>query len=244
MMATRTVIASKLQQDLYIRTEPTQNNYYKISTRSGFVKFSIINGDITQINADALICPSGHLFKFNEMGGVERAIAKKFGLSTFEAAEREANARISRLQAANHKPTNMVYRLPKGLAIPVQLPSQFNNKMIIHVNSAPELTSTYSEDLDTVAISTIYALKVADREKMESVAIPALGAGFLYRMPLDHSLKAVITGMREYFSSRNYTHIKRVMFVKYSKSADRNGIDLHEVAKKVLLRKGSLSLME
>ncbi|KKR49648.1 MAG: hypothetical protein UT84_C0022G0011 [Candidatus Curtissbacteria bacterium GW2011_GWA1_40_16] len=59
------------------------------------VEFGITLGDLTEVDADAIVCPANPGFEYAGFGGVQVAIAQKAGMATFDEAESKAKAYLA-----------------------------------------------------------------------------------------------------------------------------------------------------
>jgi O-acetyl-ADP-ribose deacetylase (regulator of RNase III) len=197
----------------------------QMQTTTGNVAISIFFGnltDLTQPNVDAIVCPQRPNFRFTG-SPVQSAIAIKSGISTFYEAETQAGA----LSRVVNEPGG---GLPLGYAI-VTKPGRLNLKSIIHAVNTTSDTVECDINMGTIRSSVIGALKVADKNGLNSIAFPSEGAG-RWALSLDTLLKGTVIGTADYLSNQTLTNIEKVAVVlPYNSCTDQE--KLVETAKYV-----------
>jgi O-acetyl-ADP-ribose deacetylase len=154
------------------------------------MKISIIQGDITQINADAIV-NAAHPTLLGG-GGVDGAIHRVAGPELFKECAQIRN---------NQYPEG----LPIGEAVLTKaygLPAKF----IIHT-VGPRY---YSEDADLLKNCYLNALRLAEEEGCETIAFPAISTG-AYGCPIEKSAEIV----KEVLESYESDVIKEIILVLF-----------------------------
>lgn len=170
-------------------------------------RIKFVTGDITNIEADAIVCPS--LPDLDVLyTGVAGAIMRKGGDRIFEEA-RAIGARAKKQNPRSEFPVPVhSAHLTNGEDLP-------KAKHVIHsvaVNFSKE--GGLSCDQEAVFKSAWNVLKVADENGLTSVAFPALGAG-LYQVPLDQSLGAIAQAADRFLKGHPETKLQSVKLVSF-----------------------------
>lgn len=221
----------ELKEDLVLKKDFNPNQTAEaartiIETKLGKVEFSIVLGDITKVDIDAIVCPGNPGFEFAGMGGLQLAISKESGMETFQEAEDKAKEYIE-------KTGGIVYSgglkgLPLGFAIATTPGRLKNIKSIIHVNALREEEDNVLCDEKTVRASVLGALKEADRVDLKSVAFPAIGGG-LWGLKVEDSLEQTIQGIRDYLDAKPDSKIKKVSFVVFRPATQENAQSFQKI---------------
>jgi len=163
----------------------------------------ILLGDITKIQADAIVNAAGKGFGSIVGGGVDLAIFKAGGNELREEAKREKEEKC-----------------PNGLQIGQAVITKAHNlscKYVIHT-LGPRY---YSEDINKLKDCYVNSLKLAEENDCKSIAFPAISTG-AYGCTIEKSAEIVKSVMQEYKSGK----IEEFIFVLYSEKD-------YEVYKKV-----------
>ena len=189
--------------------------------------FTITLGSITEVGADAILCPSNPSFGLG-FGAVEHAIAEEAGEQTFDIA----SSYVQRLGPIDDDRKTVPYAYAK--AFPSGELTKRGIKRIIFSNVLPlgeELTP------ETVAQCVKNALREADNVGLESLAIPAIGTGFLNDVTFEESLEGTLIGMQEYLKSTGGKgKVKSLSFVLYCKPNEENAKEASDRLKEVVGR--------
>lgn len=140
-------------------------------------------GDITTIEADAIVNPANTRLL---MGGGVAGALKRAGGEEIEA------------QAIIRGPIKIGEAVSTGAG-------RLKAKNIIH---APTMDLDFKTDIEKVRSATRAALKEAERLKIKSIAIPALGAG-VGGLPRDLVARAMIDEIRRY----RFAHLEKILLV-------------------------------
>lgn len=195
--------------------------------RTGRVEFSIILGDITEVDADAIVCPANPGFEYAGFGGVQVAIAQRAGMATFNEAESKAKSYLSSNPDAVSTDGTFV-GVPLGFAASTTPGNLDRVKRIIHVNNM-RVDKQPPCDEDVVRLSTASVLAVADAEGLESVVIPAIGTG-VGGMSIAESMSGVLKGVKDYYTEINpESKVKKVGFVIYAQPTPENALEMQKV---------------
>ena len=134
-------------------------------------RIEVVQGDITQQEVDAIVnAANNHLW----MGsGVAGAIVRQGGRGIEDEAIRQGPINVSQAVVTG------------GGTLAAK-----------HVIHAAVMGQNLKTDADTVRQSTISALKLAEKLKLRSVALPALGTG-VGAFPLDECARIMVQAVRE-----------------------------------------------
>jgi O-acetyl-ADP-ribose deacetylase (regulator of RNase III) len=164
-----------------------------MAKRFGRIMVEVIEGDITEIKADAVVnAANNHLF----MGaGVAGAIKRKGG-------------RIIEEEAVAQGP------IPVGEAV-VTSGGRLPAKWVIH---AAGMGTDFRTDADKIARSTRNSLFRAEERKLSSIAFPAIGTG-VGGFPMDDCARLMLRQVVEH--SGNEGSLSKVTFVLYDEPSYR-----------------------
>lgn len=199
-----------------------------IGTPTRNFEFLITLGDLTQVDADAIVCPANPGFEPAYMlGGVQAAIARRAGLATFEEAERKAKEYIS--SGGQVDRSEGFPGLPLGFALSTTPGNLQRIKSIIHVNNI-RMEGNPPCDEEVVRLAAAGVLAEADTKggDISSVAFPAIGTG-LWGMTLAESLRGTLLGVRDYQNMNEVSHIRRILFVVYAQPSYDNALDMQKI---------------
>lgn len=165
------------------------------------MKVDVIKGSIIEVDVEVIVNPAN---SYGVMGGGVAGVIKRFGGREVEESAREKSP------------------IPVGSAI-LTSAGKLPFKGIIH---APTMERpAMATDRNKVKSATLAALKLADKEGFESIAIPGMGTG-VGRVPKDVSATAMMEAAKEFSGSS----LKRVVFV----DIDQNMVKEWEKAKYIL----------
>lgn len=188
---------------------PQNPNLHENQTSSEQVldeRIKFITGDLTEADADAIVCPS--LPELDVLyTGVAGAIMRKGGDAIF------AEARAIGERAKRQNPDSE-FPVPPHSAHITNGGSLPRAKHVIHSVAVNFTEEGLSCDPETVFKSAWNVLEVADANKLKSVAFPALGAG-LYQVPLEKSLGAIAQATDRYLREHSETTIEKVTLVSF-----------------------------
>lgn len=198
-----------------------------LETESGSIEFSITLGDLTEVDADAIVCPANPGLEYAGFGGVQVAIARRAGMETFQEAESKAKAYLDNSPEEVTTDGNYV-GVPLGFATATTAGDLQRIKRIIHVNNM-RVDKEPPCDEEVIRLCVPSVLSVAEDEGLESVTFPAMGTG-VWGMGLSDSLTGTIKGIRDYFKDVNpKSNIKKVEFVIYAEPSIANANQLKDV---------------
>jgi O-acetyl-ADP-ribose deacetylase (regulator of RNase III) len=162
------------------------------------VKLSLIRGDITQQDTDAIVNAANPSLMGG--GGVDGAIHRAGGPAILEECKQIV---------ANQG------RLPTGKAV-ITTGGNLNAKYVIHTvgpiwhggdrNEAELLSSAYRE-----------SLKLAADRNLTSISFPSISTG-AYGYPLDKAARVALRAVTSFLKEKN-TSVKEVIFVLFDSSA-------------------------
>ena len=162
------------------------------------VKLSLIRGDITQQDTDAIVNAANPSLMGG--GGVDGAIHRAGGPTILEECKQIV---------ANQG------RLPTGKAV-ITTGGNLNAKYVIHTvgpiwhggdrNEAELLSSAYRE-----------SLKLAAERNLTSISFPSISTG-AYGYPLDKAARVALRAVTSFLKEKN-TSVKEVIFVLFDSSA-------------------------
>lgn len=156
------------------------------------VRIRVIEGDITELDVDAIVNPANSLMLMG--GGVAGAIKRKGGIEIEEEARR-------------HAP------VPVGEAIATTA-GKLKAKYVIH---APTMERPAMRiGLENVEKATRAALLLADKLELESIAFPGMGTG-VGGIPYYDAAKKMLEVIKEYID--NGTKLREIILVAWGKEA-------------------------
>lgn len=170
-------------------------------------RIKFISGDLTEVEADAIVCPS--LPDLDVLyTGVAGAIMRKGGDRIFEEA-RAIGTRAKKQNPQSEFPVSVhSAHLTNGGDLP-------KAKHVIHsVAVSFSKEDGLSCDQEAVFKSAWNVLEVAEANGLTSVAFPALGAG-LYQMPLDQSLGAIAQAADRFLKEHPETKLQDIKLVSF-----------------------------
>lgn len=158
-------------------------------------KLTVIQGDVVNMKADAIIHPSDSHYGMN--GEVGRALRAAGGKKLEDILRNASSSPIP----------------PAGAMITES--SNIAAKHIIHVNSPSWNSANSQQNLDS-CVTNVF--KVADKQKLTSVAIPSISSGNA-GFPKQTAAQIILAAIRKYFSSTKNSSIRQVYFVLYDKES-------------------------
>jgi histone H2A len=168
---------------------------------------TVVQGDVVQMEADAIVHPTGSSLAFG--GEVGRALGKAGG--------RELKQEITDLRSAKGSLEEAGVAICPAHNIPA--------KFVIHVNS-PTWNLTNAQTNLEKAIRNILAL--ADEKNLKVVALPSVssgGAGF----PKQTAAQIILRTISNYFVSVVTSSLRQIYFVLYD--MESIGVYTSELAK-------------
>lgn len=167
-------------------------------------RIELLTGDITDIEADAIVCPS--LPDLDVLySGVAGAIMRKGGDEIFA----EARAIGKKAMMENPKARFPVPLCSAHITNGGKLPKA---KHVIHSVAVDYIEDKLGCDPAVIFKSAWNVLEVADKNHLKSLAFPALGAG-LYAVPLDQSFGAIAQAADKYLKEHSNTSLKSIKLV-------------------------------
>lgn len=169
-------------------------------------RIKFITGDLTEADADAIVCPS--LPELDVLyTGVAGAIMRRGGDAIF------AEARAIGEQAKRRNPQGEfpVPLYSAHLTTGGNLPKA---KYVIHSVAVNYTRDGLSCDPEAIFKSAWNVLDAADQHRLRSVAFPALGAG-LYQVPLEQSFGAIAQASDKFLKEHTETTIEKVTLVSF-----------------------------
>lgn len=169
-------------------------------------RIKFVTGDITNTEADAIVCPS--LPDLDVIyTGVAGAVMRKGGDRIFEEA-RTIGEKAKKQNPKNKFPVPLYSaHLTNGGNLP-------KTKHVIHSVAVNFTDEGPSCDPEAIFKSAWNVLDAANTSKLSSVAFPALGAG-LYGVPLEESFGAIAQAADRYLKEHPETTLKRVTLVSF-----------------------------
>ncbi len=164
-----------------------------------------IKGDLTLIDADAIVCPSLPDLDVLKTG-VAGAIFRRGGERIFAEA-REIARTARKLNSESEYPVPLCSaHLTSGGNLP-------NAKHVIH-SVAVSFSQKYGLGCNTETIfrSAWNVVDLATRHQLKTVAFPALGSG-LYEVPVDESFRAIASATTRYLQENPETTLETIKLV-------------------------------
>lgn len=160
----------------------------------GAASIAVERGDITDWDVDAIVNAANTTLTMG--AGVAAAIKRKGGVLIEEEAMRQGPIEVGEAVLT-----------PGG------------NLQATHVIHAVAMGADLKTDADTVGRTTRAVLALADKHRLTSIALPALGTG-VGHVPAPAAAEAMLTAVVAHLKSAKTT-VKRVVFVLYQDEALR-----------------------
>ena len=154
---------------------------------------NIIQGDITEIEADALVNAANNRLWMGS--GVAGAIKRKGG-------------QVIEAEAIKMGP------IPIGEAV-VTTAGTLRAKYVIH---AAGMGSDFQTDAEKIRNATLNALKRASEAKLKSIAFPSIGTG-VGNFPLRQAAEIMLQAAIEFLKTEQNSSVKSISFVLFSGEA-------------------------
>ncbi|MBE2225856.1 MAG: macro domain-containing protein [Ignavibacteria bacterium] len=155
-------------------------------------EFEVIQGDITLLDAEAIVNPANTFLMHN--GGLAAAIVKRGGRIIQEESKKIGN-------------------VPTGGAV-LTTGGNLKAKHVIHA-VGPKYKDGKSGEAEKLVSAVSSALKVAEAKKLKSIAIPAISSG-IFGYPVEESARIIVDTAIEYFNTKKKakeeTTIEKVVF--------------------------------
>jgi len=165
-----------------------------MKAKVGPATVAIERGDITDRDVDAIVNAANTTLAMG--AGVASAIKRKGGVIIEEEAIRQGPIEVGEAVLT-----------PGG------------NLVATHVIHAAVMGPDLKTDAETVGRATRAVLAMADKHRLTSVALPALGTG-VGNVPAPAAAEAMVTAVIEHLKAGK-TSLKRVIFVLYQDDAQR-----------------------
>jgi len=159
--------------------------------RVGNSTLELIEGDITELDADAIVNAANSSLKMG--GGVAGAILRKGGYEIQEECDR-------------------IGYCPVGDAI-ITTGGRLKAKYVIHAVGPKWGEGDEDEKLKN---ATLNSLKLADERGLRSIAFPAISTG-IFGFPMDRCAKIMLSATISYLQGN--TQLERVVFCLFGKDA-------------------------
>ena len=160
----------------------------------GAASIAVERGDITDWDVDAIVNAANATLAMG--AGVAAAIKRKGGVLIEEEAVRQGPIEVGEAVLT-----------PGG------------NLAATHVIHAVAMGADLRTDADTIARTTRAVMVLADKHRLTSIALPALGTG-VGHVPAQAAADAMLTAVVTHLKSAKTT-VKRVVFVLYQDDALR-----------------------
>lgn len=157
----------------------------------------LIQGDITDLDVDAIVNAANQHLKLG--GGVAGAIRRKGGPSIQQECDKIGSTYV-------------------GGAV-ITSGGNLKAKYVIH--AVGPMMGEGDED-DKLRSATLNSLKIADENKIRSIAFPAISTG-IFGYPIDKCSRIMINTAREYLLQN--TGVEEVIFCLYDSSAYEHFLD-------------------
>lgn len=155
-------------------------------------KLTVIQGDISTVEADALVHPTNASFY---LGGEVGSVLEKAGGNEFKAEVKKLSESHGALELAT-----------AAISDGHNLPAQY----VIHVHS-PTWGSDSSVDNLEKAVKNV--LTLADEKNIKTIALPSIGSGSSNNFPKDKAAQTILKAISNYFVSVMASSLKQIYFV-------------------------------
>jgi len=169
--------------------------------RHGKVQIKVLEGDITEIRADAIVNPANSYLLMG--GGVAGAIKRKGGVEIEKEARKMAPIEIGEAVVTS------AGRLPA--------------KWVVHAPTVKRPAGKAS--LESVSLATRAALRAAEEVGARSIAFPAMGAG-VGGLSVKEAVQAMLTEITNYIDQG--TELREIMLVAWGEKALKEFISASE----------------
>ena len=169
--------------------------------RHGKVLIKVLEGDITEIRADAIVNPANSYLLMG--GGVAGAIKRKGGVEIEKEARKMAPIEIGEAVVTS------AGRLPA--------------KWVVHAPTVKRPAGKAS--LESVSLATRAALRAAEEVGARSIAFPAMGAG-VGGLSVKEAVQAMLTEITNYIDQG--TELREIMLVAWGEKALKEFISASE----------------
>jgi len=159
-------------------------------------KLTVVQGNIINIQADAIVHPTSSSLSFG--GEVGNALAKAGGQQL-----KEAVANASKTQTLNKTSDVCITDAPNLLA-----------SHLIHVNSPTWNAGSQTECISDLDQATTNILTLADQKGLTSVALPSISSGNA-GFPKQTAAQTILAALSKYFRQTATTNLQQVFFVLY-----------------------------
>jgi O-acetyl-ADP-ribose deacetylase (regulator of RNase III) len=192
------------------------------------VDFSVVLGDITKVDADAIVLPANPGFEFVP-GGTLGAVAREAGMEVFNEAKEKADEFLMLNGGMRYRDSDE-RGVPLGHTIVTGVGRLQRPKAIIHVNNMQtDVTKPEGCDEEAVRVSAENVMRAAEEAgNIRSIAFPAIGTG-LWGMELDASLKATIEGIRNHYTQNPESEIQKTSVVVYAQASRPNAVQVRSL---------------
>lgn len=163
-----------------------------MSNKIANTEFEIIQGDITLLEADAIVNPANTFLMHT--GGLAAAIVKRGGMIIQQESKKIGNVQT-------------------GSAV-ITTGGNMKTKHVIHA-VGPRYKDGKSGEPEKLASAVTNALKVAEVKKLKSIAIPAISSG-IFGYPVAESARIIVDTTIEHFNAKKKakeeTTLEKVVF--------------------------------
>ncbi|KAL9961381.1 hypothetical protein ACROYT_G030305 [Oculina patagonica] len=155
-------------------------------------KLTVIQGDISTVEADALVHPTNASFY---LGGEVGSVLEKAGGEEFKEEVKKLSE--------SHGPLELT---TAAMCDAHNMPAQY----IIHVHSPPWGNDASVENLEK-AVKNV--LTLADEKNIKTIAIPSIGSGASNNFPKDTAAQTILKAVSNYFVTVMASSLKQIYFV-------------------------------
>lgn len=179
-----------------------------MKSKIGNTEIEIIKGDITALDADAIVNPANNFLMHH--GGLAAIIVKRGGMIIQEECRKIGN-------------------VPTGGAV-ITTGGRLNAKHVIHA-VGPRYKDGNSGEAEKLSLAVISSLEVAEKKKLKSIAIPAISSG-IFGYPVDKCAEVIVSTVFDYLSAKKKnkesSSIEKVILCLYDDNAFNNFVKVFE----------------
>ncbi|KAI3382346.1 hypothetical protein SNEBB_004056 [Seison nebaliae] len=157
-------------------------------------KLTVLQGDIVDVKADAIIHPTGGSYGFGGIVGTRLSAVGGADLTKNVTAMKKKKPSINLCEVA------------------ISLGSGFSAPYVIHVHS-PTWSSS-KEPLKQLETAVFNVLQCGEEENMESIALPSIGSGNA-GYPKQEAARTILQSIANWFKERKDTKLQNVNFVLF-----------------------------
>lgn len=192
--------------------------------------FSVILGDLTRVDAEAIACPTDTHFDYARVG-LQGVLVRAAGTEVFKEVKQKAQELVVSGEGMGFvTPTGYTIGLNFGYTIATSAGRLERFQKILHVNS--RVIQGYYYPDEVVRMSVAGVLKTAEELALKSVALPVFRYG-LETGVSGESIKRTASGIYRFLRDyqKDQLGLERILLVVYAGSNLGNALTIQEFIK-------------